>query len=315
MNAFWRSTTVGSKLWRWAAALGVLSALAAAIVYSIVGSRLAKQYSFELATAPVPEGPEALRLGEHLTRTVGICEHCHGADLGGDVQFKAPLAGNLAGYLVGYLASPNLTKGRGSAVASFSDADWFRAIRHGVSRQGRSLLLMPAENYSSLSLQEIAYMIAYLKTIAPVDRELGQSSLGLVMRGMYLVGLMPQAIAAERVDHHAAPRPYSEPEPTAAYGSRLARTCSGCHGEHYAGGTMPGALPGARKPSNLTPHQTGIADWQLSDLQRALVDHKAKDGRELADVMPRAYAQLRPVEIEAIYRFLRTLPPREFGLH
>ena len=45
----------------------------------------------------------------------------------------------------GTLAAPNLTRGAGGLGSTFTDTDWVRAIRHGIHRDGTSLLIMPSE--------------------------------------------------------------------------------------------------------------------------------------------------------------------------
>ncbi len=48
-----------------------------------------------------------------------------------------------------------------------------------------------------------------------------------------------------------------EPAPTAEYGRWIARQCSGCHGEHFSGGPIPGTPPDFPVPLNPHAHATG----------------------------------------------------------
>ncbi len=63
--------------------------------------------------------------------------------------------------------APNLTPGQGGVGAHFSDADWVRAIRHGIDPTGRPLLIMPSRNYYHLSDEDLGKVIAYLKHALP----------------------------------------------------------------------------------------------------------------------------------------------------
>ena len=82
------------------------------------------------------------------------------ADLGGRV-----LGDNL---LMGWLVATNLTRGQGGLGADYTDQDLVRAIRHGVGR-GKSLVFMPSESFQRYSDEDLAAIIAYLRTIPPVD--------------------------------------------------------------------------------------------------------------------------------------------------
>ena len=46
---------------------------------------------------------------------------------------------------MGRIYSANLTRGKGGIGSSYTDADYVRAIRHGVGRNGRPLLTMPTD--------------------------------------------------------------------------------------------------------------------------------------------------------------------------
>src|SRR5688572_20856221 len=110
--------------------------VAVALVYALSSARLRRTHPRPTATVVVPNTPDAVARGRHLVEAVGSCMECHAEDLGGKVLDMGPIAAPVAS---------NLTRGRGGIATSYEDADWVYAIRHGIRRNGRSLLLMPSE--------------------------------------------------------------------------------------------------------------------------------------------------------------------------
>ena len=104
------------------------------------------------------------------------------------------------------------------------------------------------------------------------------------------------------------------PGRTVQYGEYLATGCVGCHGENFSGGPIPGAPPEFLPPANITPHATGIADWEENDFFRLLREGRRPDGTQVDPQMPwQGLGQMTDDEISALWMFLRTVEPREYG--
>jgi len=252
----------------------------------------------------VPLDEEAIALGEHLVTTRG-CRECHGADLSGTMLIDDPMFARLA--------APNLTGGDGSATANFGPDDWDRAIRHGVGGDGRLLFIMPSPEYYALSDKDLGDLVAYIKSLPPIDNVLPRRSLGPIGRMLLLRGeLRPVAATID----HDAPRGEAPPRgATVAYGAYLANVCMGCHGEGFSGGPIPGGEPGSAPAGNLTPHdETGIGTWSLEDFVETLRTGVDPEGHELDESMPwQVVAEYGDDELEALYLYFNTLPPTEKG--
>ncbi|MCB9777163.1 MAG: cytochrome c [Alphaproteobacteria bacterium] len=246
-----------------------------------------------MAVEPAPldlSGADPTR-GEHLARAVLACTECHGDDLAGTEM--------TSGFPVGRLVAPNLT------TLDYQSADWIRAIRHGVAADGRTLVLMPSDDYAVLSARDLADVVAWLETLEPVAHELPESRLGPIGQMLVKKGDWPRT--AERIDH-AAPVPGTAPasEATLARGSYLA-TVSGCSGCH-AGGPGKSMGPGVRS-ANLTPHEDGLAGWDRDDFAAALQQGRRPDGSTLDPMMPwRHYAALPPADVDALWAWTQSLP-------
>jgi hypothetical protein len=102
--------------------------------------------------------------------------------------------------------------------------------------------------------------------------------------------------------------------PTATYGAFLSRACTMCHGEHLAGGPIPGAPSSLPVPRNLTPDATGLREWSYEDFDRLLTTGVRKNGRKLDPFMPiDAFSKYDDVQKHALWAYLCGLTPRPFG--
>jgi hypothetical protein len=106
---------------------------------------------------------------------------------------------------------------------------------------------MPAHNYYYMSDQDLCELIAYLKTLPPVDHDMGEPEMSLVGKVMLAAGAFgPNAIPAETIDHTGARPAVIETGTNPKYGGYLVQLegCRDCHGDDYSGGKSP--EPGSR---------------------------------------------------------------------
>lgn len=288
-----------------AASLAALLIVTAGAVYAVSNHKLHRRLAIEVATVPVPADAVAIERGRHIAVTRG-CTDCHGPDLGGHVVVE--------NGAIGIIAAPNLTRGAGGLPASFTDLDFVRAIRHGLSPAGRPLVLMPSAEYTAMSDEDLGATIAYLKSVPPVDRPRGPVAPGPLARVLITLGKIK--FAADEIDH-AASRPASivaavNPE----YGRYLAAGCTGCHGNKFSGGRIAGAPPDWPSAANLTPHPSSrLSQWTEEQFMQVLRTRQRPDGTKLHPVMPAAYAQMTDVELKALWSYIHQLPALESGMH
>jgi mono/diheme cytochrome c family protein len=261
-------------------------------------ARITRVWDVPEQTIQVSTDAAALERGRHLAVTRG-CTECHAADLGGQVMSDD-------GF-IGYVASANLTGGKGG-IATMSDAQIARTLRHGLKRDGRSVMIMPALDYFPMNDEDVGALIAYLRTVSPVDRELGAARVGPGAR-VLMVLAEKVFLSAEMVDHQAARAPRPEAAVTPEYGKYVGAVCMGCHGTDYAGGLVNGP-PGTPASANLTP-AGALANWNEEQFLKALRTGVRPDGRQIETrAMPwNAFAQMDETETRAIWAFLKTLPP------
>jgi mono/diheme cytochrome c family protein len=278
------------------AALLLVLGFAVSVVYALSGRKLDRSYAIAVKPVAIPGDAAAILRGKHIAETRG-CIDCHGPDFGGAKVIDDPA--------VGVMWGSNLTRGHGGLAANYNDEDWVRAIRHGVASDGRPLVLMPSIEYAHFSDDDLGALVAYLRTVPNVDRHPAAISVGPVARALMLSGEIK--LAAEHIDHAGLRPPVVIPGVTVEYGRYLAVGCTGCHGEQFAGGRIPGAPPDWPAARNLTP-AGDLAQWSEADFLKVLETGVRPDTRQLNPVMPLAFGKMTDIEKKALWAYLKTLP-------
>jgi mono/diheme cytochrome c family protein len=271
-----------------------LAALAVVIIHFSYGARMERRYALSPETIAIPTDPASIERGRRLV-VAAQCQDCHGENLAGQQTLDDPALGRLY--------ASNLTAGRGGAGQHFSDDDWVRALRHGVGPDGRSLLVTPAQYYYYFSDADVGAIIAYIKSLPPVDQQLPAPEVRPLGRALLTVIDPPEWLPAEKIDH-AAPRPTApQPGATAAYGGYLVRTgaCMACHS---IDGPNLSAAPGG-----------GLESWSDADFIRAMRDGRKPNGQTIdSKEMPlRSLRYHSDDDLRAMLLYLRALPVAEGG--
>lgn len=283
-------------------ALVSVIAIAVGLVYAVSEWKLRTTHDVAVAPVPIPTDDVSLSRGGHLAHVAG-CTLCHGVDFGGAVYADMGPVGTVVG--------PNLTAGRGGVGLTLSDEDWVRAIRHGVRKDGTSLIVMPSEVYANLSDRDLGAVIAYIRQLPPVHRELPVTGFKFFGRALLATGRMNVLVATKTSGRPTVPM--VEPGATPAYGRYLADIsgCHGCHGHGLSGGRVAGP-PGLPPASNLTPE--GLGTWHESDFVKVMRIGQRPDGRALDEFMPwRSFQSMSDEELSALWLYLRSVPAKPSG--
>ena len=286
--------------------LGVL-VIGLIVIYFQSQSRLTHVYQIPDENITIPTDAESIANGKRIFQFRG-CESCHGENLEGKVYLEDPA--------VGKVISSNLTTGKGGVGGVMSNADWVRAIRHGVRPDGTGYLFMPSTEFYYLSDDDLGDVIAYIKSMPSVDNELPVSSLSFTGRIVMTLVKDITFIPAELIAH-TAPRPTApEVAITPEYGAYLTQSCHVCHGLTMSGGVIPG-LPASWPPApNLTfgPGSALLA-WTEEDFIAAMRTGLTPTGRELrSEYMPwTSYQYMSDAELKAVWAYLQLLPKVGYG--
>lgn len=275
------------KSWlRWTAIAA--ASFAALIVIALVGVLAASQiildrtYPKRPGTVHAAATAGAVAQGRYLADVTG-CTGCHGADLTGR------RIGDVPGSTV---YASNLT----IALKILSDADIDRVVRQGVLPNGRSVVVMPSRAYANLRDDEMASIIAYLRSLHPRGTETPPLRFGLMVRAGFVGGLF--RTEAEALNDARTPLDL---------GARYARgrhltqiVCAQCHGADLAG--KP------NDPAMQTPDLLVVEAYDHADFLTLLHTGKALGNREvglMSEVARSNFSLLNAEDADAIYDYLR----------
>jgi mono/diheme cytochrome c family protein len=273
--------------------------VAGGVLYFIGNGRLNKAYDIPPSNITVPTDTTSIEFGKHRAET--LCQGCHGADLSGvNNWFNAPPLGKID--------SANLTSGQGGIGGTFTTEDYVRAIRHGIGPDSKPLFMTAVLSTSNLSDKDLGAIIAYLKTIPPVDHKTNGrhfTPLARIMFGAGMLGKLPAEAVSHDV-HVTAPEVGVTPE----YGKYLVDTndCRVCHGPDLNGGPFPDPTIKLITP-NITPGgEPGF--WTEERFINTIRTGKTPGGHELnPEHMPwKDYRNFQDDELKAIWAYLQTLP-------
>jgi cytochrome c5 len=265
---------------------------------------VAKVYEIPVPNITRSTDPAVLARGKHVAESVAGCTvtACHGSDFGGGtVTDLGP---------VGKLCAPNITGA--NLGAAYSDGELARLIQHGVKKDGTTVRMMPMMDIAWLPDSDVVAVVSYLRTVPNVERGNGATVVGTLGK---ILDRQDKFVwdVARRIDHAVRDTP-PPPEPTVAYGSRIARLCKGCHGETFSGGPLPGAPSSIPTPLNLTSDATGVRGWTFDDFDKVMRTGVRKNGKTLDPFMPiEAWKNFDDTEMHALWAYLQSLPPTPFG--
>lgn len=298
------------KRWlrRLAYALGTLVVLILVLsgfVYFKSSNMLAKKYSPPNETLSVVRDSLTIEHGKHFATTIGKCVECHSENFGGKVFIDDPALGRVA--------ASNLTTGKGGVGSKYSDAQMAVAIRHGIKVDSTSAIIMPSNDFQGFSDEDVDAIIAYIRTMPPVDNELPKTELRAVGRALGATGQLPIFVAELVALDREHPAKVTR-DTSIEYGKYLSNVggCTGCHNAALSGGKIPGTPPGFPIAPNLTP--TGIKHYSDAQLEAILRTGVRPGGSKLKDEMPwRFTATMTADEMTATIKYLRSVPAKEMG--
>jgi mono/diheme cytochrome c family protein len=273
----------------------------------------------------VEKTPERVERGKYLANHVTVCMDCHSTR---DWSlFSAPLTtGNLGGGgelfsrdmgFPGVFYARNITP---YGIGQWTDGEVFRAITTGQSRDGHALFpIMPYLNYGQLDQEDIYSLIAYIRTLAPVQHDVAPAEADFPVN--FLINTMPTKANLTK-------RPAETDQ--IAYGRYVATaaSCVECHSQREKGTKVPGTeygggmefiMPnGVLRSANITPHKTnGIGLWTADAFVKrfkAYADSSYKPQKlgpkDMNTAMPwMMYAGMKETDLRALFAYLQTVTP------
>lgn len=258
----------------------------------------------------VPRTPERVARGKYLSEGLLQCFVCHS-----ERDWKKPGAPPIpetrgAGVVWREgLVAPNLTPDAETGIGRWTDDMLLRAIREGISHDGRVLhRQMWYASFRALPDDDAESIVAYLRSLKPIRRVLPAT-----------------VISAEDAKRLKVPEPITvrvvatPPRDDVQRGLRLAdlADCSGCHTSWYTP-TNPGMFGGGNLVTrgdvksygaNLTRDPSGIPHYDAALFREVMRTGRVK-GRDLSPLMPWiVFKNLNDADLDALFAVLRALTP------
>ena len=204
--------------------MGVLGALVVALVITVF-LRWDRTFDYPVQDVTVSMDPANISRGEYLYKTVSVCGACHSAG-GEDNPDLLPTGGRKFDVsALGVIYTPNITPGVETGIGGWSDGEVIRAIREGLGKNNRFLVLMPSELFNGMSDKDVQAIVAYLRSLEPLENDVPEFQPSIMGRVLLSLMISPPDRITETVV--APPR-----GPTAEYGDYLANSvspCAACH--------------------------------------------------------------------------------------
>lgn len=273
----------------------------------------------------VDNSPAHIARGKYLVQHVVACVDCHSTRVWD--RFAGPIDTTRLGAggevfdasvgFPGHVVVPNITPAK---LKDWTDGQLLRTFTTGVKKDGSPIFpMMPWPSYSKMDRQDANDIIAYIRTLQPVDSNYPKAELDFPLN--ILVHTMPQkATFGTRPD----------PKDTLKYGEYLVQiaACKDCHTQNDQGKPLPGmdfaggrvfGMPNNRivRTANITPDkETGIGNWTKEAFLARFGAFKdpakaIKVGpTDFQTIMPwYVYAGMTDQDLGAIYVYLHTQKP------
>ncbi|CAG0965046.1 Alcohol dehydrogenase (quinone), cytochrome c subunit [Flavobacteriales bacterium] len=271
-----------------------------------------------VAKIKVEQNEESITNGEYLAKSVAACIDCHSPKnynltensiyndslfAGSNTEFTEQF-----GFPGNYYA-PNLTPYN---LKTWSDGEILRAITTGISKDGHALFpVMPYHKYGKLEVKDIYDIIAYLRSLPEIKKDLP------VSKSFFPMNLIIRTFPKE--GNFELTRNSANSIERGKYFVTMA-ACADCHtktdkgkpieGFEFAGGNEFESPMGNFIAANITPDtETGIGNWS-----RETFITRFKQGSEgsfkNSSIMPWvSYSSMNKEELSDIYDYLMSLKP------
>ena len=200
---------------------------------------------------------------------------------------------------LGAMYATNLTPG--GPLQGWTDGEIVRAIREGIDKDGRALIVMPTQAYRHLSDADVQALVAYLRSQPAMDNPQPARNLNILAALFLGAGLFPTSAQAP-VGAVTAPAA----GPTAEYGAYLvaAGGCADCHGAK-----LDGVPPNSFVPVGpaLKPFAAAMSEDQFMAVFR---EGRRIDGGPVTEGMPwkNIGKTMSDDDLRAVQAYLKTLP-------
>lgn len=273
---------------------------------------------FLVCGAAAAQDGSAILHGAYLAR-LGDCVACHTAPKGrafaGGLPMQTP---------VGTIYATNITPDPVTGIGRWTLAEFDRAVRRGVSKDGHNLYpAMPYPSYAKVSTHDVADLYAYFMSVAPVQQANRPSGIAFPLNMRWPLALWNLAFLDKAPYESTAGN--SVDWNRGAYLAQGLGHCGACHTPRGAtfqekaldqrgGAYLAGAELDGWFASNLTgANNAGLGRWSQGDLAQFLrtgANRHASAFGPMTEVVNKSTEYLSDADARAMAVYLKSLPAK-----
>ncbi|AQS87899.1 gluconate 2-dehydrogenase, cytochrome c subunit [Neoasaia chiangmaiensis NBRC 101099] len=293
---------------------------------SLLGSAIALIATAAHAQTQPPADNDLVAQGQYIAAAAD-CSACHtlkgGMSYAGGTAFKLP---------IGTIYAPNITPDREHGIGAYTEAEFSRALREGVRRDGSSLYpAMPYPSYARMTDRDIHALYVYFQHgVAPVASSPPANGISwplsmrwpmTIWRSMFSPDVRKAQLNVQREFEDSATA-------RGAYLVEGPAHCGACHtpravtmqekalsnadGNIFLSGgdTVDGFIPVNLRQDN----RTGLGRWTEDDIVAFLATGRNRQGESfgsMSEAIEHGTQHLSDADLHAIAKYLLTLTPRQ----
>lgn len=294
--------------------------------FSLLGSAIALIATAAHAQTQPPADNDLVAQGQYIAAAAD-CSACHtlkgGMPYAGGTAFKLP---------IGTIYAPNITPDREHGIGAYTEAEFSRALREGVRRDGSSLYpAMPYPSYARMTDRDIHALYVYFQHgVAPVASSPPANGISwplsmrwpmTIWRSMFSPDVRKAQLNVQREFENSATA-------RGAYLVEGPAHCGACHtpravtmqekalsnadGNIFLSGgdTVDGFIPVNLRQDN----RTGLGRWTEDDIVAFLATGRNRQGESfgsMSEAIEHGTQHLTDADLHAIAKYLLTLTPRQ----
>lgn len=306
--------------------LSILALIAVVIIGLIIYVKLALPNVGKPEVISIERTPERIARGKYLANCVTVCIDCHSTR--DWTKFSGPIiegtegkGGEVFDQKFGFPGSFHARNITPASLANWTDGEILRAVSSGVDKNDKALFpVMPHPNYGKLDREDLYSIIAYIRTLKPIEHKVPASVPDFPMN--FILNTIPQKAAFSK-------RP--DTSNVLAYGQYIftAAACNECHTKKDKGAPIAGmelaggfefaiASGGVVRSANITPDkETGIGKLTESEFLQKFSKYNDSSYQNpsikkntINTVMPwMMYRNMKEQDLKALYTYIKTFKP------
>ena len=285
--------------------------------------------AFFCSTAFSDSSGRNIERGKYIFNSSG-CMNCHSPD-----RARPLSGGKKMATSFGTFFTPNITPDKVNGIGAWSDEDFLKAVKRGISPDGQYYYpSFSFASYSKLTDSDVLDMRAYMNTLAPLPDKnkpheikfpMNQRKILFAWRALNFRREHVSAAEENVFKYQGTFRPHknkSKEWNNGAYLVEGALHCTECHTPRNSMGGLVvnkwmagGVLADEDNPaSNITPDKdTGLGSWTKEDWTTFLKEGSTPDGDDVGGEMYRIIkygtAHLTKSDLDDVITYLQDLKP------